>query len=605
MIAFALWSATMNRIFATVLLASITYPASGCQSLSAAQATQPAAEGTASATRFQKGAVAADHPVASEAGLEMLKRGGNAVDAAVATSFCLGVVRPYACGIGGGGFMLIYVPARDNAPAKAIALNYRETAPAAITPDYYSKLPDRAASRYGGHAVAVPGTVAGLAHALERYGTLDMKTVLAPAIRAAEYGFKADADFVQAVKYLGEMLDKRPDLKPYMLQIWDGVCAKGEVKAGDIVTYPQLAYTYRVLGELGATAFYKGAIARSIVPSARMGGGVLTAEDLVNYKVSESQPLESEFELAGPGRIAERFRILSMPPPSSGGVAMHQILGMMQRRQNDLRKQSHNSPAYVHMLAELIKHAFADRSTWLADPAFVDVPTAKLLDGQYLAGLAASVANNTLDPNKYGSRPPAAQTMPQDSGTSHFCVIDSTGMAVACTETINLTFGSLIAVPGFGFVLNNEMDDFTTASALPNAFRLIQSDRNVPQPGKRPVSSMSPTIVLKDGKVALIAGASGGPRIITATTQSIVNSLWFGMGPQQAVSSPRFHHQWKPDHLELEQPLMTDAIQSDLRGRGHEIRSMADRAFVQMIEVKPDGIRAVCDPRCGGAPAGW
>ncbi len=542
---------------------------------------------------FQHAAVAADHPVASLAGLEMLRRGGNAVDAAVATSFCLSVVRPYSCGIGGGGFMLIYIPAANGSEPHAIAINYRETAPAAVRPDYFEKLNDPAASRFGHHAVAVPGTVAGLAHALQHYGTLDLATVLQPAIRAAEQGVPADANFVAAANELKNELDKNPDLMKIAAPIWQDLCLSGKVEIGSIIKQPQQAKALRLIAEKGPDAFYKGEIGHAIFASMHTHGGPLTMSDLNDFKVSETKPLIGRFR---------EYQLLSMPPPSSGGIAMQQIFGILERRWDDFHGLKNTSPQYVHQLAEAMKHAFADRSRWLADPDFVKVPVEQLTSPAYLDKLAASISmNSTLEPQAYGS----AEPLTNDSGTSHFCVIDSTGMAVACTETINLNYGSLVTVPGFGFVLNNEIDDFTTIPNQPNAFGLTQSDRNLPAPGKRPLSSMSPTIMVKDGKAALIAGASGGPRIITGTTQSILNCLLFDLTPAEAVSERRFHHQWMPNVLQFEDGCVSDWTRRELESRGHKTGSIAAVGQVQMIQFTPQGIRAASDPRKGGAPAGY
>jgi gamma-glutamyltranspeptidase / glutathione hydrolase len=287
-----------------------------------------------------------------------------------------------------------------------------------------------------------------------------------------------------------------------------------------------------------------------------------------------------------------------MPPPSSGGVALVQIFGIFDRRFEDLARPNHNSPAYLHLLAEAIKHAFADRAEWLADPAFADVPTQQLIAPSYLDDLAGRVRSEAVldDRFDYGTVTPG--------GTSHLSVIDSNGMAVACTETVNLIYGSLVYVPEFGIVLNNQMDDFTTDPDAPNAFGLRQSLRNVPEPGKRPLSSMSPTIVLKDGRAVAIAGASGGPRIISATAQALLNSLLFDMDARQAVSSPRVHHQWLPEIFYVEPPLA--ALDDALGEFGHTIAHMEDIGVVQLIRVHADGtITAASDPRKGGRPAGY
>ncbi len=326
----------------------------------------------------------------------------------------------------------------------------------------------------------------------------------------------------------------------------------------------------------------------------REHAGTLTLADLGVYRTVEAEPLIGSFH---------GCEIISMPPPSSGGIAMQQTFGVLDRRWTDLEAASHNSSNYVHLTVEAMKHAFADRSRWLADPAFVEVPAAQLVAPAYLDARAALIdMTRTREPQSYGTLP-----LPEDGGTSHFCVLDANGMAVACTETINLEFGSLVCVPGFGFALNNQMDDFTTIPGQPNAFGLRQNDANLPEPGKRPLSSMSPTIVVKNGKVVMIAGASGGPRIISATLQCTLNVMLFGMTPDEAVRAPRFHHQWMPNVLQVDPSWPDQSVLDDLKRRGHEIGTMTGEAVVQMIAVdERDGtIRAACDPRKGGKPAGY
>jgi gamma-glutamyltranspeptidase/glutathione hydrolase len=550
---------------------------------------------------FAHAAVAADHPLASRAGLEMLNKGGNAVDAAVATSFCLAVVRPHSCGIGGGGFMVVYIPASDEKPEQTIALNYRETAPATVGPDYYVNLKSDTASRFGGAAVGVPGTVAGLLHALEHFGTLDRAAVLAPAIRAAEEGFAADANHVEACDDLRKTFQKNPQLRETADEIWNNLCLGGEVKVGDVIRQPELARALKLIAQQGADAFYRGEIAHAIVKTVQNRGGSLALDDLGHYQIRTTTPLRGHFR---------NVEILSMPPPSSGGIAMQQIFGILERRMTDLGDPSalhRTSPLYVHLLTEAMKHAFADRSRWLADPAFVDVPIANLLAPEYLDSLASKISfARTIDSSQYGSIPPQppAQTVPHDHGTSHLSVIDDRGMAVACTETINLIYGSLVTVQDFGFILNDQMDDFTTIPGKPNEFGLQQSERNLPQSGKRPLSSMSPTIVLRNGQAVLVVGASGGPRIISATTQCILNCLLFDMDADDAVRAPRFHHQWMPNMLEFE-PSWNDApSMATLRALGHETGQHKVIGEVQLIHRRADGLHAASDPRKGGEPAG-
>jgi len=559
----------------------------------------------------QRFAVAADHPLASEAGLQMLRHGGNAVDAAVATSFCLAVVRPFSCGLGGGGFMLIYRPGEEGEPATMFAINYRETAPAAVGPEYYTTLNNPSASTYGPHSVGVPGTVAGLLWALDNLGTLDRATVLAPAIHAAEAGFPIDRAHVEAANEVQNVLQQHPHLREMARYVHQTLCFGGTAQSGNILRQPALAHALQLIAEHGADAFYRGLIAQEIVATMERYGGPMTADDLAGFQPRISAPLTGSFR----GQ-----RVLAMPPPSSGGVALIQSLGLIERAWSNvvsvpLPEQAWQfvddrlaeSPAYAHLLAESMKHAFADRAEHLADSRFVAVPVRMLTSEAYLEELASRIGPMTLnDRFRYGSVTRAAEPAPSDGGTSHLCVLDANGMAVACTETINLEFGSLLAVEEFGIVLNNEMDDFTTIPGAPNAFGLVQSDRNLPQPGKNPLSSMSPTIVLDhEGHVALIAGASGGPRIITATLQSLLRCMVFGESAGTAVAAPRIHHQWMPERLEIEQGWPIDGIDEAMKERGHTVERTDRGAAVQLIRVIHEGaIRAASDPRKGGKPAG-
>ncbi|MHC4129074.1 MAG: gamma-glutamyltransferase [Planctomycetota bacterium] len=554
--------------------------------------TAPGVDARAGDVVYERAAVAADHVVASRAGLEMLKRGGNAVDAAVAASFCLSVVRPYSCGIGGGGFMLIYRPGDGGAGPLAVAIDYRETAPAAVGPAYFVGLADGAASRAGHSASGVPGTVAGLLWALEHFGTLDRGTVLAPAIRAAEQGVAVDASHVEAAGRLAQRLAEAPHLRPAAASLWGQLCLAGEIEVGDPVRNPGQARALRLIAEHGRDGFYRGPVARAITECMAANEGTITAADLAAYHVRVTEPLRGGFR---------GLEVLSMPPPSSGGLALLQVLGIVERRLDDIALD-HNRPSYVHLLAEAMKHAFADRAAWLADPDFVDVPVRRLLSATYLDGRAASIdPGRTHEPRHYGS----TAAVVEDGGTSHLSVIDGAGMAVACTETINLVYGSLVAVPGFGFALNDQMDDFTTRPGQPNAFGLRQSERNLPAPGKRPLSSMAPTILLAEGRPVVVAGASGGPRIITGTLQCILNCVLYDMTPRQAVAAPRFHHQWLPDVLEFEAQWTDEPTITRLEDLGHRAGRRDDVGIVQLIRAGPDGIRAASDPRKGGAPAGY
>jgi len=540
---------------------------------------------------YHQRAVACDHAIASQAGDRMLAMGGNAVDAAVAASFCLSVVRPFSCGIGGGGFMVISLPPSPGHPEPcAVALDYRETSPGAVGPDYYDGLPEDASER-GAHAVAVPGTVAGLLYALEKYGTLDRATVLAPAIEAARKGFPVDAAYLAANATMLEVWLRHPELRSSGA-IFGSLFHGGSLGPLDEVRNEAHARALELIARDGADAFYRGPIAEAIVQAVTAGGGVLTAEDLAAFTVRETPALTGD---VGP------WRIITMPPPSSGGVATQQVFGILERLGGLKPGLDMDSPTWRHMQIEAFKHAFADRARWLADDAFVPVPVAALTAPGYLDSLAARFDPlHTFGPEAYGT----ASSPADDSGTSHISVLDQDGMAVGCTETINLEWGSAVDVPGWGFFLNDEMDDFTTSEGA-NAYGLVQSNRNRPEPGKRPLSSMSPTIVLENGRVAAVAGASGGPRIISGTLQVLLAALVFGNDAGQAVDRPRLHHQWLPDEVRVESGWTDLQALKGLQARGHHVVDYPKSVgAVQAIVVQGGRITAASDPRKGGRPAG-
>lgn len=591
---------------------------------------------------YKNGIVAADHPLAAEAGLEVLKQGGNAIDAAVATSFALSVVRPYSCGIGGGGFMLVAL--KDNPNTEAIdpvqiALNYREKAPGVMVRDYFSEFDNKEVSRFTGHAVGVPGTVAGLAYALEQFGTLSLNEVMTPAIRLAEEGFLADEHYVKTADIVLTWMLKDPARKERHAFVWERLLKSGNVRVGDRIHVPEQSRALRLIADGGPSAFYKGELAEALLIAVNNAGGRMTQADLDAYEVQTLAPLRGEFR----GR-----QLLTMPPPSSGGLATIQILGLLERyeqhHKKPLSRLSHNESDYVHLVSEAMKHAFADRATWLGDPDFVEMPIGELLLDDYLVERALRIhPEKTYPPSEYGS----VSQLQDDDGTSHLCVIDREGNAVSCTETINLRFGSRIAVESFGFLLNNEMDDFTTIAGQSNAFDLRQSELNLPAPGKRPLSSMSPTIVLgDDGTPELLAGAAGGPRIISGVVQAILNAMVYDMTPFEAVAAPRFHHQWFPNQIYLETrgaegertilglPMgshqniadrfaryqlprtggyhpgpgrATDlsSLMDGLSNKGHLLKDRDEVAVVQLVLRAGKGYQGAGDPRKGGKAVGF
>ncbi len=557
---------------------------------------------------FSHAAVAADHPLASGAGVSILQQGGNAVDAAVATSFALSVVRPYSCGVGGGGFMLVYGSGKDARISGTHVLDYRETAPAHLSPDFFEKVSDPDASTRSGQAVGIPGHVAGMLEALDRWGTLSRARVLAPAIALARAGFEADAHYVTSAMEIATWMQRDISRTQRFEWTWRRLLKQGNVKVGDhIDTSGQAELCERIVRE-GAAGFYGGEVAKAIVDAVHADGGELTLEDLATYRPRYRAAFATAFQ---------GNRLLSMPPPSSGGLVLAQVLSMLELRSNDLRdvvalskagassNPQYVHPEYIHLVCEAAKHAFADRARWLADTDFVDVPIETMLDPQRLQRAAESIRLGcTNEQHSYGVAPVPRE----DHGTSHLSVVDEAGNAVACTETINLEFGSLVAVPQFGFCLNDTIDDFAVRSGKANAFGLMQSAKNAPQPGKRPLSAMTPSIVLgNDGRVRIVAGGSGGPRIISATLQSMLNVLLFDRGALDAVSQPRFHHQWSPHVLQLEPALLNSPVADALRAMGHEVNQRSPIGTVQLIRSRSDGHGwdAASDPRKGGLALGY
>lgn len=547
---------------------------------------------------WQNAAVAADHPFASKAGVEMLRRGGNVVDAAVAVGFSLSVLRPGSSGMGGGGFMVIW----DAKNQRSIALDYRERAPLAATRDMYEE-GGSVASRRGALAVAVPGHVRGLCHALEKYGTLPLSTVLKPAIRYAKEGVPLDTHELSARR---KKIPSVRKLSERFSGLWDGYLGTGKLDGGELPAphdddtsrlwkSPQLP-ALELLARDGVDAFYDGPIAESIVSHLKSRGGILTLEDFRKMDVVERRALSGEFD---------GMNIVAMPPPSSGGVAIIESLNILTWIENHklngrLESLGHNSPKYIHVLTESLKHAFADRATWLGDPDFADIPVDRLTSPTYAAKLGERISLNQTKPLKaYGRYLPI-----NDAGTSHFSIIDKEGNAVACTETINTVFGSYEVDPKFGIVLNNEMDDFAARPGKPNAFGLIQSEASAVGPRRKPLSSMSPTILVKDGKAVFVAGASGGPRIISSTLQVLLNMTRFKMSPAAALSQPRIHHQWLPETLLLEPPL-DEKVAKQLQSFGHKTAKRDGLAVSQAARFTSKGLEAASDARKHGRAVGF
>jgi gamma-glutamyltranspeptidase / glutathione hydrolase len=519
------------------------------------------------------GLVVSDNPLATQAGTEILDRGGNAVDAAIATGFALAVVDQAASGLGGGGFMIIY----DTRDKRAHALDFRETAPEAARADLYVRngKPVPSLSLTGALAVAVPGEVAGLLAAMKRFGSLPLAVLMAPAIRLATEGFPLDAALRYAIERQSSNMRKFPELGRVFL-------VKDEVPPeGEMVRQPDLGQSLKAIVSEGADVFYQGWIAQAIVDSVKKDGGVLTLEDLRSYKPIWREPLVGSYR---------KRTVITMPPPSSGGVALIEMLNVLEGHQ--VNKLAPSSATYLHLVAETMKHAFADRAQYLGDPDFVKAPILTLVSKDYAAWIRGRISPVKTYPAKYYG---LGNFKAEQGGTTHFSVLDRFGNAVACTLSVNTRFGSKILVPKTGIVLNNEMDDFAIHPSG-NVYGLVGNDANSLQPKKRPLSSMTPTIILQGDRPVLIVGAAGGPRIISATLQTILNVLDFQMPIKEAVEAPRIHHQWIPDELNVEEKLAPETKKS-LERRGHTVRERTTLGVVQAVLAKRSKITGAADSR--------
>ncbi|HUQ01404.1 MAG TPA: gamma-glutamyltransferase [Kofleriaceae bacterium] len=551
----------------------------------AARAAPATAEPAAQPLRSTRGAVAADNEVASKVGAEALADGGNAVDAAVATALALGVVSPGSSGIGGGGFALVW----DADTHTLHVYDFREVAPAALDPGDFvvGGKPEPKLAQEGGLAVGVPGEVRGLAAMTRRHGRLSWRRLVAPAARLARDGAAASGFFAYV------SADTMPDLPPG--PTWAPMRAllggDAPIAPGEIVVRGSLARTLLAIAR-DPEAFYRGPIADDTIATIRAAGGVMTAQDLAAYQIVERAALWGTWR---------GHRLATMPIPSSGGVIILEALGILERTPYDLRTLGAGTAPTFHVIAEALKHAFADRAKLLGDSDAGRDAAAALLDDARLRRLARTIElDRTHEPEAYGEMP---KPDPR-GGTSHVCVIDAQGNAVSLTTTVNGYFGSFLVTDG-GVVLNDQIDDFMIDPTVVNAFGLTQSEANLVGPGKRPLSSMSPTLVFDASGEHVIgcAGGSGGPRIISFTMAAIINAWLFELDAYTAVASQRVHHQWSPDTLRVD-PAMTPAMRAELTKRGHVLVDLTAPTAVQLIKVLPDGvIEAASDPRKGGVPA--
>lgn len=524
----------------------------------------------------KQGMVASEQGLATQVGADILRQGGNAVDAAVAVGFALAVVLPNAGNIGGGGFMVLH----DAKSGGNYSVDFRETAPLKADRDMYLDKDGNVIdgrSLYTHFAVGVPGTVAGMEYALKKWGTMSLAQVIAPAIKLAEKGFVVGPMLASTLKEEKDNLGKWPQSKAIFFK-------NGEpLQEGDLLVQKDLANSLKLIAKQGAKAFYEGDIAKKIVAEMEKNQGLITLEDLKGYKVVERKPIEGEYR---------GYKVVTMPPPSSGGVHLVQILNILERY--PMADYGVNSAKSIHYLAEAMKLAYADRSEYLGDPDFVKIPVTGLISKKYANELAQGISESKV---KAASEIKPGKPQPYESDqTTHFSVMDKHGNAVAVTYTLNFNFGSGIVAEGTGILLNDEMDDFSAKPGVPNAFGLIGGEANSIAPQKRPLSSMTPTLVMKDSKPWLVTGSPGGARIITTVLQSIVNTIDHKMNPAEAIVTPRVHHQWLPDELRIEEGLSPDTL-SLLKAQGYNIKEKAPMGRVQIIQATENGFYGYSDPR--------
>jgi gamma-glutamyltranspeptidase/glutathione hydrolase len=545
--------------------------------------------------RARHAIVASVHPQASSVGAQIMREGGNAVDAAVAAGFALAVVHPSAGNLGGGGFMLY-----RTAKGEMHFLDFREQAPAAASRDMYLDKQGNVTeeSRLGYRSAGVPGTVAGLVDAERRWGKLGLVKVMAPAIRLAREG-------VAVTQYEAESmheaeLARDPESRRTFQR--DGHL----YEQGEVLKQPELARTLERIAR-NPDEFYRGALATEIAAAIQHGGGLITAADLAGYKVIERVPVHGTYR---------GYDIYSAPPPSSGGIALVETLNILEGF--DLRAAQRNSAQHLHLVAEAYRRAFFDRSVFLGDPDFEEIPVAQLIDKKYAAEWRSSIDPQKASVSADLQRPSTAQLDqsaamqppyigPEKQNTTHYSIVDEAGGAVAVTTTLNDSFGSHVTLPGLGFLLNDEMDDFAAKVGVPNMFGLLQGEANVIAPGKRPLSAMTPTMVVKEGRLLLVLGSPGGPTIITTVVNVLTNAVDFGEDIQRAVNAPRFHHQWMPDELRVEAWQLSPDTLALLEKMGHKIRrtnSWGDAECVA-IDWKTGDRLGASDSRNGGAAVGW
>ncbi|WP_423210633.1 gamma-glutamyltransferase [Paracoccus yeei] len=527
----------------------------------------------------ENGMVSAQERLAAEIGRDIMAKGGNAVDAGVAVAFALAVTLPRAGNLGGGGFMLVH----DAETGRTQAIDYRELAPSGASRDMFlddKGEADSDKSLYTGAASGVPGTVAGMRMALDTYGSMPWADVIAPAIRLAEEGIIVTPDLADSLEAEREALMKHPSTAKIFFK--EGGAG---YRPGERLVQADLAATLKKVAAEGPDGFYKGAVAENIARAVQAAGGPMTVEDLAAYKPVLREPVRGSYR---------GYEIVSMPPPSSGGVHLIQILNTLEGY--PIGALGHNTAETIHLMAEAMKLAYADRSEYLGDPDFVDVPVAALTSKDYAAELRGKISAEYATPSAMIG--PGDLAPYESDQTTHFSVVDKAGNAVSNTYTINLNYGSGLVAEGTGVLMNNEMDDFSAKPGVPNAFGLVGGDANAVQPGKRPLSSMTPTIVLKDGETWLVTGSPGGARIITTVLQVVMNMIDHGMNVAEASTAPRVHHQWLPDELRIEEGISRDTLRL-LAAKGHTISEKPVMGSTQSIMRDPasGALLGASDPR--------
>lgn len=525
----------------------------------------------------KNGMVATQEALASDIGLKILKDGGNAVDAGVAVGFALAVTLPRAGNIGGGGFMMIY----DAKQGKTVALDYREKAPSAATRDMYLDEDGNAVSdlsRYHGLAVGVPGTVAGLLKALEEHGTMSRGQVMAPAIALAENGIEVTAGLSESLEALSDRMQKWPSTKKIFFKP-DG----SAYQPGERLKQPELAKSLKLIAAKGADGFYKGETASKLVKAVNEAGGSMSLQDLANYEAIARVPVKGDYR---------GYEIVSMPPPSSGGIHIVQILNILEGY--PLKDYGQNSAQTIHLMAEAMQLAYADRAEYLGDSDFIDVPASGLASQAYADKLRTLINPDKATP---ASTIKANNPLPYESDqTTHFSIVDKDGNAIANTYTLNFSYGTGLVAEGTGILLNNEMDDFSAKPGVPNGYGLLGGEANAVEANKRPLSSMSPTLIFKDSKPYIVTGSPGGSRIITTVTQIISNVIDHDMNIAEATHAPRIHDQWLPDEIRVEKALNIDTVKK-LESMGHTVSPKSAMGSTQSIMITPNGVYGSSDPR--------